>query len=345
MSPRLNFQLYYNFNDHYIFNGAIGQTSLKDTTVPLNYKFKSASVAKSFVATLILQLSEDGKVNLDSPISNYLDPSIVKQLVVVDGVDYGSQITVRQLLNHTGGLSDYIFDDKRFVVHTLMFPRKAHSPLEHLEKYRKHNMYKKGTYIPGTSYHYSDTGYLLLALIIEKTSHRTLSEQLELKIIKPLNLKNTYLDNWDSTYTNTMHQYRNRKDVTKTLHPSVEFGGGGLICTTEDLAIFVKGLFDIKLFRDSSTLEQMTNINADNYGLGIYQFKIAEKYFDPLSTDSLVVYGHSGYFGVDMYHIPDLNITWANSIGQVSLRKVDALPPWFQMTLACYQYLPRKSKE
>lgn len=334
---RVNFQFTFQYGDQYSFHGAIGQVSKKDKTNPLDFKYKSASVAKTFFAVMILQLAEEGMVDLEKPAATYLDSSIVNELVIADGKDYSYDMTVRQLLQHESGLTDYIFEDWKFMIRVKLFSGKSFEPEDHLETYRKHKMNRKNTFKPGEKFHYTDTGYLLLGLIIEAVTGKPVSEVIQTRIVEPLDLKDTYFDNWDSSYTHIMHQYYYKKDVTRKLHPSVEFGGGGLICSNRDLFAFIQGLFDLKLFKKQETLDDMIDVNEDGYGLGIERYRFPERWFKEGSTDSLYTYGHSGFFGVDMYHIPSKDITYVNSVGQSGRFEMPANPTWYEMIRACYK--------
>lgn len=333
---RHNFQFHFRYGDDHRFDGALGQVSRHDTTNPAGYRYKTASVAKTFVAVLVMQLVEEGRIGLDSPVVRYLPDALVRPLVRVNGEDLGHTITVRQLLAHTAGLSDYIFDDWRFLLRTQLRPRKAHTPQEHLRITVKHGMARRKTAVPGSRHHYTDTGYLLLALLVEQVGGASLNAQLQQRICTPLGLRDTWTDSWDSSYTRMMHQYHGRRDVTEVLHPSVEFGGGGLITSNADLARFIDGLAKGELFKDPATLEVMLTRHSPAYGLGIDVIRFDARPSGVTGLDSLTMIGHSGFFGVNMYHIPELDVTWVSSIGQVKgFGKEDRALPWWALLKEC----------
>ena len=345
-NKRHNFQFHFRYGEHYRFDGALGQVSKRDKASPAGHRYKTASVAKTFVAVLVLQLVEEGRIALDSAVVHYLPDELVRPLVRVKGKDVGHTITVRQLLAHTGGLSDYIFDDWRFLVRTQLNPRKEHTPQEHLRIAVKHGMAKRKTSVPGSAFHYSDTGYLLLALMVEKVGAASLNSQLQQRICSPLGLHDTWTDSWDSTYTRMMHQYHGRRDVTAVLHPSVEFGGGGLITSTADLARFINGLAKGELFRERSTLDRMLKHHSPAYGLGIDVIRFDAKPSGVAGLDSLTMIGHSGFFGVNMYHIPELDVTWVSSIGQVKgFEKERRALPWWPLLRECIRLYGVKPRE
>ena len=333
---RHNFQFHFRYGAHYRFDGALGQVSKRDTTNPAGHRYKTASVAKTFVAVLAMQLVEQGRIGLDSAVVHYLPDALVRPLVRVKGRNLGHTITVRQLLAHSGGLSDYIFDDWRFLLRTQLRPRKAHTPQEHLRNTVRHGMAKRKTAMPGSRFHYSDTGYLLLALVVEQAGGAPLNTLLQERICTPLGLRDTYTDSWDSSYTHMMHQYHGRRDVTEVLHPSVEFGGGGLITSTADLERFINALAKGKLYRERSTLDLMLTRHSSNYGLGIDVIRFDARPSGVTGLDSLTMIGHSGFFGVNMYHIPELDVTWVSSIGQVKgFAKEGRALPWWALLKEC----------
>ncbi|MBK9146976.1 MAG: beta-lactamase family protein [Flavobacteriales bacterium] len=345
-NKRHNFQFHFRYGEHYRFDGALGQVSKRDTTNPAGPRYKTASVAKTFVAVLVLQLVEEGRVALDSAVVRYLPEELVRPLVRVKGKDLGHTITVRQLLAHMSGLSDYIFDDWRFLARTQLNPSKARTPQEHLRIAVKHGMAKRKTSLPGSAFHYSDTGYLLLALLVEEVGATSLNTQLQERICSPLGLHDTWTDSWDSAYTRMMHQYHGRRDVTAVLHPSVEFGGGGLISSTADLARFINGLAKGELLRDRSTLDLMLKRHSPAYGLGIDVIRFDAKPSGIAGLDSLTMIGHSGFFGVNMYHIPELDVTWVSSIGQVKgFEKERRALPWWPLLKECIRLYGVRPRE
>lgn len=334
-NPVYNYQFYFNYNNQYIFNGAAGISQKKHTDLPLHYKFKSASVAKPMVAAIVLQLYEEGKIHLDSSCTRYLDKDVVKAVFGNSTVYKNKKVNVRQLLNHTAGLPDYIFDDKRFLWSTHFFPGRKHRPKDHVNRYKKHKLYKGAT-LPGEKYRYCDTHYLLLALLIEHVTGNSLQLELNERIVSPLGLKNTYIDHWDSVYTKTMHQYVKRRDITKKLHPSFEYGGGGFITTTQDLAIFIQALVKGELFQSKETLNQMLWYDQNKYGLGISIIEIPENWIVQEGKDTLVAYGHDGFFGVEMYYIPEKNITIVVSRGQAHT-KDNMFSLWLMALRKCHK--------
>ena len=127
-----------------------------------------ASVGKLFTAILIGMLCEQGKLSFDFRICDLLEPDLLNGLHVFSGINYSDQIRLKHLLNHTSGLPDY-FEDKPargpgMVERILTEPERIYQPRE-IINWSKENL--KSRFPPGKGFHYSDTGYHLLGLVIE----------------------------------------------------------------------------------------------------------------------------------------------------------------------------------
>ncbi|MGQ0568282.1 MAG: serine hydrolase domain-containing protein, partial [Armatimonadota bacterium] len=139
-------------------------------------QFRIASLTKTFVAVVVLQLVGEGKLSLDDAVENRL-PGLVPN---------GRNITIRYLINHTSGLFDYVEDQnvfRRLVSNT----SRVWSPQELIAVGTSH----KALFAPGRGWAYSNTGYLLLGLIVEKVTGISLGEELRQRIFVPLGLRGT----------------------------------------------------------------------------------------------------------------------------------------------------------
>jgi D-alanyl-D-alanine carboxypeptidase len=172
--------------------------------------------------------------------------------------------------------------------------------------------------------------------LVEQVGGASLNAQLQQRICTPLGLRDTWTDSWDSSYTHMMHQYHGRRSVTEKLHPSVEFGGGGIITSTADLARFITGLAKGELFREPATLDAMFTRHSPNYALGVEVYRFDAKPSGVTGLDSLTMIGHSGFFGVNMYHVPELDVTWVACIGQVKgFKRENRALPWWALMKEC----------
>jgi D-alanyl-D-alanine carboxypeptidase len=183
--------------------------------------------------------------------------------------------------------------------------------------YFKYGLNKKAHSVPDSGYYYSDVNYFLLGLIIEKISGQNLANQFRSRIFEPLKMNNTYFEYYEPAMGNgkMAHSFLGKRDITKTLNTSYDWAGGGVISNTTDLATFLKGLFECKLFKNSSTLKEMTTFlphtlqsgKISYYGLGLYRYDFDNDY-----------YGHGGFWGCLIAYCPANKTTFCGSINQVN---------------------------
>ena len=138
--------------------------------------FAIGSITKNMVAALILQLAEEGTLSLDDSIQEWLEP-----IPKVDGT-----ITIRQMLNHTSGI--FMFWENQKLWDDLVKYRDSVFTPEVILTYLQEPHFP-----PGTDFRYSNTNYLLLAMIATRATHSTLSEEFRRRFWQPLGLRNTYL--------------------------------------------------------------------------------------------------------------------------------------------------------
>jgi CubicO group peptidase (beta-lactamase class C family) len=194
------------------------------------------SITKTFTATVILQLVDAGKLRLDDPVGTY-QPQVPNV----------AHMTIRQLLNMTSGLFDYT-DDEGFVQATLTDPYKVWQPNELLSIAFKHPPY----FAPGKDFHYSNTNYILLGLIMEQLTHLPAEQALQRSIFGPLGLHESSLPPLSSSAIPDPHaqgySYGTNftgkgptHNVTDS-NPSVAWTAGSMISTLHDLKIWAKAL-------------------------------------------------------------------------------------------------------
>ena len=203
-------------------------------TATTNYRL--ASVTKQFTAASIMLLAEDGRLKLDDRVRKWL-PSLPKA---------AEPITIRHLLTHTSGLIDY--ED--------VIPETFKPQLHDADVLRLLESQDRTYFKPGSSYRYSNSGYALLALIVERASGRTFATVLRERIFQPLGMSNTVAyEEGISTVSNrafghTQEQGRwNRTDQSQT---SAVLGDGGIYSSIDDLAKWDAALYDGRLLRPSS---------------------------------------------------------------------------------------------
>ena len=203
-------------------------------TPATNYRL--ASVSKQFTAAAILLLAEDGKLRLDDSVRRWL-PSLPAS-------DQG--ITIHHLLSHASGLIDY--ED--------LIPPGTARQLNDGDVLRMLSASTRGYFAPGTAYRYSNSGYVLLGLIIERASGQRLPQFLHQRIFKPLHMEHTLLREPDGPQPvhraygyseQDGHWARTDQDLT-----SATRGDGGIYSSIDDLARWDAALYDGRLLRGAS---------------------------------------------------------------------------------------------
>jgi len=269
---------------------------------------RMASNTKTYVAAATLRLYEDGKIKLDAPISGLLSKESVETLRR-GGYD-PDKITVRHLLTHTSGIFDYAMSAP-YQEAALGNPKKRWTRAEQVRFAVDHGQ-PYGA--PGTVFKYSDTGYILLAEIIERLTGQPYAAAMR-------SLLGYAKNGWKSTWLETLepapagvldraHQYIGAMD-TYSFDPSIDlYGGGGLVANPRDMAAFTRALFEGKVYRKQETLDVMLSQPAlpteRTYRYGIYSRNVG----------GVTAYGHTGFWNTFSFHIPDLDLTVAASLTQ-----------------------------
>ncbi|MEU4172271.1 serine hydrolase domain-containing protein [Streptomyces sp. NPDC026665] len=249
--------------------------------------FRVGSITKTFTATVILELVDEGRIKLDAPVSRYLR-----------GVPNGRNITIRQLLQMTSGLYNYS-EDLRFNQVLDDRPETQWTPEELLAIAFRHQPY----FPPGQGWHYSNTNYVLLGLIAEKLTHRPLTSLLRDRVFRPVGMPHTnlatdtafpsphprgyqFISNVDSLTAPVLTgkdaawadwSAGNPMDVTD-VNPSWAWAAGGGISTLDDLLRWAPALADGKLLSPRTQRQRLRFVPTSDvpgtptYGLGIVDF-------------------------------------------------------------------------
>jgi len=285
-----------------------------------NQKFHSASVGKLMTATLVFRAVELGKLTLETPVHAVLKPHTLDGLFVVGGKDHQQEVTVLHLLSHTAGVNDYFeskaFDGSLFSNRVIREPDTFWKP-EALLDYTRTRQKNLGR--PGQRFFYSDTGYILLGLLIEEIFAGPFHEVLESVIFKPLGMADTSLCFYGQGFDRTQLAplYINRTDVHLFTSLSCDFSGGGLSTTTGDLLKFLRGLFGLQLIGQGS-LDAMSAFRNKYrqglyYGAGMMQIRFEEFFFLLKSLPRLQ--GHLGVTGVHAWTDPLTKASFVLNVG------------------------------
>jgi D-alanyl-D-alanine carboxypeptidase len=277
-------------------------------------RYHIASIGKVFTATLVYMLAERNKISITDPLSRYFSPSELDRLFVYRNTDYALQVTVEHLLGHTSGIADYFegktFSGKLFIDDVLSNPNVHWTP-QSLVDFSREN--QKAVGIPGKVFNYSDTGYILLGLIIEKVTGKSFGQNLEDEFFLPLEMHDSYLMFYTSPQNSSPQAIEkiwfNDVEISAFESLSCDWAGGGIISTTADLNRFQQALRSGRLVK-TSTLQSMEVCNHKfrsgiYYGLGMMEIRFREFFF--LLGNLPKLKGHIGVLATHMFYDPDVD--------------------------------------
>lgn len=215
--------------------------------------FQSGSIGKQFTATAVMMLIEEGRINLDEKISKYLG----------DVPDSWQNITVRHLLTHTSGLTDYP-DDFDF--------RRDYTEAELLKRAQAITPAFK----PGEKWQYSNLGYVTLGILIHKVSGKFYGDFLQERIFKPLGMSTTRIiseadivPNRAAGYHFVKNELKNQDWVSPTLNTTAD---GALYFTVLDMAKWDAALYGESLLKKTSLQQMWTPVRLNNSKAADYGF-------------------------------------------------------------------------
>ena len=289
-----------------IWSGASGLADRK-TKEPVTPRtlFAFGSVTKPFVAAVVLDLAEDGVLRLDDPLARWM-PSYPR----------ARSITIRQLLNHTSGVSDFV-ENPAFLRAQLAEPRRrwtANRTLTFVEEPR---------FAPGSDWAYSNTNYILLGKVIANATGSRVSRELRSRILEPVGADAVFLQGEEPVRGPVVRAYSDLDEngkqddisdgtsiIPNTAMATAAWTAGGLAATPEAVARFADALFRGRLLRRQS-LAQMLDVDERGagaggglgYGLGMARFDI---------PGHGLVWGHGGGipgFRTQLFHAAEERVT------------------------------------
>ncbi|MFJ6794944.1 serine hydrolase domain-containing protein [Streptomyces sp. NPDC091268] len=240
--------------------------------------FRAASLTKTFTATAVLQLVAEGRVRLEDDVFGLLGP--VLKTNPVAGCNLGTRqcfdappasppITVRQLLQHSSGVFNYLED--------LGVLAGAGSRFPNLPDYTAQQLVDEGAshgpqFAPGTGMHYSNTNYVLLGMVIERVTGRPWAEEVTRRVIQPLGLTHTVLpgstallptphDQFFTNYLRPRGAFGHLSRPAADWNPSIGGAAGALVSTSGDLITFIRALLGGRLLPPAQLAQMMTELN------------------------------------------------------------------------------------
>ncbi|MFJ7279990.1 serine hydrolase domain-containing protein [Kitasatospora sp. NPDC098663] len=254
--------------------------------VPVDGQIRAGSNTKAFTAVVVLQLVAEGKIGLDSPVDTYL-PGLLRG----DGID-GHSITVRQLLQHTSGLPDYMETPALPDFTTIQY--RYFEPRDLLDA----ALAQQARFPAGTSWEYSNTNYIVAGLIVQKVTGRPVGEEITKRVIDRIGLRHTYFPTPGDTGIHEAHPhgyYRSSPDARTIdyteMDSSAAWAAGAIVSTNTDLNSFYAALLGGRLLPAAQLAEMRTTVPAELLGPGVrYGLGLQSK---PLSCGGLS-WGHGG---------------------------------------------------
>jgi D-alanyl-D-alanine carboxypeptidase len=274
------------FPDGEVWQGVAG-ISHGNTSINTNTLFSAGSITKTFTAATILQMAAEGKINLDDSLQQWLPnyPNI------------DPTITIRQLLNHTSGIFN-LTEHPTIWQEVFSDPDRIWDLDETVRDYTLTPYFDKGS-----AWHYSNTGYLLLRMIIKNISQTDIAAVYRERFFNMLEMTESYTAIDEELLQPMAHGWmnftgdNNYDDLGDSpMNSFYSMAGGGVFCTAMDLAKWTKALFIEKSVVPQPYYDQMINFYSptpvdppivDGYGLGILRFT-------PELVNGLEAWGHGG---------------------------------------------------
>jgi len=266
----------------------IGVSGVSHGTTPIkpDTLFDAGSITKNFVAALTLKLVEESLLTLDDPLHKWLP----------DYPNIDNTITIRQLLNHTSGL--YSLQGSSAIRPILKDPGRLWTSKEVLT-----TLVGKPHFPKGKGWQYSNTGYILLGMIIEKATGSKISTELRNRFWKPLGLDSMLFAIEEALPVNSAHGWIDLNGdkvlddfsvLPRTAFHSVFQGADGIFSTSEDLAKWTHALFHERIVVSKESLQQMLTFHSPTSKPAIAGYGLGVERFTPRIFNELEMWGHAG---------------------------------------------------
>ncbi len=284
------------------------------------------SVGKTFASALALLLVHDGRFGLDDPISKFFGAE-----PWFDRLPNARTIAVRHLMNHTSGLVRYELNPK-FTADLSANPDKVWTGEDRLS----YLFDTKAPFAPGEGWEYSDTNYIVLGMIIERTGGAPYYEQLHDRILQPNSLSRTIPSDKRRLpivqgYAGPSNPFGGTDEMITSgqfaVNPQFEWTGGGLATTSDDLVRWAKLLYEGRIVPEALMDDLLNGVPAKlgpdtKYGLGVI--------IRPTALG--ITYGHSGFmpgYQTDVMYFPAMKLAIAVQVNSSAPRATGRPLRWF----------------
>ena len=294
--------------------GASGIANIAENRpVQPNDRFEAGSITKTFVATAILQMVEEGRLTLADKLTDWIPASIASIIPHVE------DITIKQMLGHTSGVADYL---------AVLGAQASTNPTIFLRQWRPGELIAlialtDPFFEPGQSWQYSNTNYILAGLVIEAVTGNNYAREIRDRILTPLNLNDTFVAAEEEVPGGYVSGYLDfdgngtLDDITSLANLTWAGAAGSIVSNTADLAAFFDGLFKGNLLQPATLAQMLETIpvsspNYDAYGLGIGALISTNRYWYANRGLTLV-------FRANLWYSPAEDMTYVELINRRSV--------------------------
>ncbi len=270
-----------------VWTGTYGvKETINNTPINQDTVFGIASITKTYTAAMIMQLRDEGFLDLDDTLEHYLGP--------IANVD--SEITIRQLLSMVSGVYNFSNHSSNPTGHAVANPAIRYEAIEVMQQYLR-----APVFAPNTSYQYSNSNFILLGILIEHLTGKSFAENLHTRLTVPLELNDTYMGGSDLLPVNFAYTDYNRdgvidpaRDTAKDSIASLYSTAGGMYSTSSDLVLWAQALYGGNIIAPASVAEMVdfdANEHSSTYGFGTIKENRAGK----------EMWGHGGLLSYHSY--------------------------------------------
>lgn len=265
------------------WTGTAGISSSDSDKIIPEMVMSNGSITKNYISAIILQLQQEDSLDINDPLGNWL-PAYN---------NIPDTITIKQLLDHTSGI--YNVTDNGAFINAVFSDLTRYWTIEEV---LEGNFVLNPYFAPGSGFHYSNTNYMILGMIISRIMKTTLAEQFKRRIFNPYQMNKSFFEVHDTVTSPFAHNWSDLTGsgvIQDIFHlPLMAFnsstiGAGGVICTARDQIIYLKALFEEGMI-DKNSLSQMlifrpvSFAGANGYGLGLMRYNVGGR----------SCYGHGG---------------------------------------------------